>query len=94
MLMMKNDVSVPICLSGRLQKIDIDFCMDGPAYLLTTQLGGHRVKATNDEAAEMLENAAGTKMLIGVCGNLRHSVECVYLAAYWVGHPDRLEAIA
>jgi hypothetical protein len=94
MLTMKDDVSVPICLSGRLQKIDQDFCMDGTAYLLTTPLGGHRVKPTNEEAAEALENAAGTKMIIGVCGDLRHNVECVYLAVYWAGHPDRLQAIA
>jgi len=94
MLIMKDDVSVPICLSGRLQRIEIDFCMDGQAYLLTTPLGGHRVKPTNDEARDALEAAAGTKMIIGVCGNLKWNVECGYLAAYWAGHPDKLVALA
>lgn len=93
MLTPKNDVSVPICVSGAVQRTQIDFCMDGVPYLLITQAGTFRVKPRTDEIGETLDGAAGTKMLVGVCGYLKQGAECTHLDAYWAGHPETLEAI-
>lgn len=94
MLTAKDDVSVPTCVAGVVQRTKIDFCMDGVPYLILTQAGTFRVQPSNDEAAEFLDRVAGTKMLAGVCGYLRQGTECAYLDTYWAGHPEKLEAIA
>ena len=94
MLSAKDEVSVPTCVAGAVQRTQIDFCMDGIPYLILTQAGTFRVKPRTPEVEEVLEGAAGTKMLIGVCGYIRSGVECAFLDTYWAGHPERLEAIA
>lgn len=94
MLKAKDDVSVPTCVTGVVQRTQIDYCQDGIPYLIVTQAGTFRVHPGNSEVAEVLEGAAGTRMLVAVCGYLRSGVECAFLDTYWAGHPQKLEALA
>ena len=94
MLASKEGVSVPICVSGLVTKIEIDYCMDGAKYRVTSTIGEHRVKPRNSAVDAPLARVAGSKTPIGVCGYVKWGPECAYLDAYWAGLPDRLNELA
>lgn len=94
MLTSREDISVPVCVTGMVTRIEIDFCMDGARYRVTSTIGDHRVKAGSAEVEAALERVAGSRTPIGVCGYIRQSAECFYLDAYWAGAPDRLSSLA
>lgn len=94
MLTSKQDVSVPICVSGLVTRIEIDFCQDGAKYRVTSTIGDHRVKPRTAAVDAALDRVAGSRTTIGVCGDMRQSAECFYLDAYWAGAPEMLSALA
>jgi len=94
MLTSKEGISVPICVTGIVTRIEVDFCQDGAKYRVTSTVGDHRVKPRTSAVDAELARVAGSRMNIGVCGDIRHSAECVYLDAYWAGLPDRLTELS
>lgn len=94
MLASKDGISVPICVSGLVSKIEVDICMDGAKYRVTSTIGEHRVKPRNGEVDAVLARVAGSRTNCGVCGYMTWGPECAYLDAYWAGLPERLNELA
>src|SRR4051794_1349056 len=93
MLASELGVSVPVCVSGLVTRIDIDICQDGAKYRITSTIGDYRVKPRNNAVEGVLSRVAGSRMPIGVCGDLRWGT-CAYFDAYWAGPPERLTELA
>ena len=94
MLASKDGISVPICVSGLISKIEIDYCMDGAKYRVTSAIGEHRVKPRNAEVDAVLARVVGSRSNCGVCGYVTWGPECSYIDAYWAGLPEVLSELA
>lgn len=79
-----SDVSIPVCLSGSITALQsISYCMDGASHQLHTITPDPiRLKATNAEVKQALDNYTDKKLTISVCGNWVEGAECSYLAVY------------
>lgn len=75
---------IEVTLTGRVEKIEVDTCMDGATYNLIYTANGSevktRLKPANDSIKAKLDKVTGKRVQVTVSGQPKNSVEnCHYV---------------
>ena len=84
-------IDVPVFITGIIQKIEVDICMeDGVTHQIKSLTGTVRLKAASKEVAARLKKYAGKRLRVTIAGYPVWSVECMYLSTYYAGPSEEL----
>jgi hypothetical protein len=87
--------ALPVCFSGGLSKIEVDFCMDGARYSLSLHPDVRiRVKGATAAIDQKLADYSVQRVIVTVCGRFQWSPEqgCQYLLASHVSPMEQFVA--